>query len=63
VDQDLRRMAELVRHYADRHLGATDASIVAVCERPDIDTVASLNHRDFANLRPSHRLALRLVPE
>lgn len=56
-------MAELVRHYADRHLGATDASIVAVCERPDIDTVASLNHRDFANLRPSHRLALRLVPE
>jgi hypothetical protein len=63
VDQDLRRMAELVRRYADRRLGATDASIVAVCERLDLDTIASLNYRDFANLRPSHRPALRLVPE
>jgi len=63
VDADLRRMSELVRRYADRHLGGTDASIVAICERLDIDTVASLNHRDFDNLRPRHRNMLNLVPD
>lgn len=62
VDADLRRMSELVRRYADRHLGGTDASIVAICERLDIDTAASLNHRDFDNLRPRHRNMLNLVP-
>ena len=32
VDADLRRMAELVRRYADRRLGGTDASVIAICE-------------------------------
>lgn len=63
VDADLRRMAELVRRYADRRLGGTDASIVAISERLDIDTVATLNRRDFVNLRPQHRPALVIVPE
>lgn len=63
TDADLRRMSQLVRRYADRRLGGTDASIVAICERLDLDTVATLNHRDFANLRPSHRTALTLVPD
>jgi predicted nucleic acid-binding protein len=62
INADLRRMSELVRRYADRRLGATDASIVAVCERLDIDTVATLNRRDFDNLRPRHRPALAIVP-
>ncbi|MBX9642301.1 MAG: type II toxin-antitoxin system VapC family toxin, partial [Mycobacteriaceae bacterium] len=30
TDADLRRMSELVRQYADRRLGGTDASLVAV---------------------------------
>jgi predicted nucleic acid-binding protein len=62
IDADLRRMSELVRRYADRRLGATDASIVAVCERLKIDTVATLNRRDFDNVRPRHRRALAVVP-
>jgi predicted nucleic acid-binding protein len=32
INAGLRRMSELVRRYADRRRGATDASIVAVCE-------------------------------
>jgi predicted nucleic acid-binding protein len=44
IDSDLRRMAELVRRYADRHLGGTDASVIAVCERLAIVTVASRRH-------------------
>lgn len=63
IDADLRRMSELVRRYADRRLGATDASIVAACERFDLDTVATLNRRDFDNLRPRHRPALIIVPD
>jgi uncharacterized protein len=62
TDGDLRRMAELVRRYADRHLGGTDASVIAVCERLSLTTVATMNHRDFANVRPRHAPALTIVP-
>lgn len=62
VDADLRRMAELVRQYADRRLGGTDASIAAVCERLGVTTVATLNRRDFDNLRPKHAKAFTIVP-
>lgn len=62
VGADLRRMGELVRRYADRHLGGTDASIVAICERLGLDTVATINRRDFDNLRPAHRRSLKIVP-
>lgn len=62
VDADLRRMAQLVRRYADRHLGGTDASVIAVCERFSITTVATVNRRDFANVRPRHVAALAIVP-
>ena len=63
VDADLRRMAELVRRYADRRLGGTDASIVAIAERLGAMTVATLNRRDFDNLRPAHATALMIFPE
>lgn len=62
VSTDLRRMAELVRRYADRRLGGTDASVIAVCERLSVETVASVNRRDFANVRPRHVTALAIVP-
>jgi uncharacterized protein len=62
ADSDLRRMAELVRRYAGRNLGGTDASVIAVCERLAIVTVATVNLRDFANVRPRHATALTTVP-
>lgn len=62
VDGDVRRMAELVRQYADRRLGGTDASVVALCERLSITIVATVNRRDFANVRPRHVAALAIVP-
>ena len=62
VDSDLRRMAELVRRYADRHPGGTGASVIAVCERLAIATVATVNLRDFADVRPRHVAALTTVP-
>jgi hypothetical protein len=63
VDSDLRRMAELVRHYADRHLGGIDASVIAVCERLAIVTAATVNLRDLADARPRHMAALATVPQ
>jgi uncharacterized protein len=62
VDEDLRRMAELVRRYGDRRLGGTDASVIAVCERLSVATVATVNRRDFANVRPRHVPAFAIVP-
>jgi predicted nucleic acid-binding protein len=62
VDSDLRRMAALVRQYADLRLGGTDASVVAICERLGIVTVATVNLRDFATVRPRHAPAFITVP-
>jgi len=62
VDSDLRRMSALVRKYADLRLGGTDASVVAVCERLGIVTVATVNLRDFATVRPRHIRAFIIVP-
>ena len=62
VDSDLRRMSDLVRQYADLRLGGTDASVVAICERLGIVTVATVNLRDFGTVRPSHVKAFITVP-
>ena len=62
VDSDLRRMSALVRQYADLRLGGTDASVVAICERLEIVTVATVNLRDFAAVRPRHVPAFITVP-
>jgi len=59
---DLRRMAGLVRQYADLRLGGTDAAVVAICERLGIVTVATVNLRDFATVRPRHIPAFITVP-
>lgn len=62
TDVDLRRMSELVRQYADRRLGGTDASLIAVAERLGITTIATINRRDFDNVWPHHVPAFTIVP-
>jgi uncharacterized protein len=62
VDSDLRRMSGLVRQYAHLRPGGTDASVVAICERLAIATVATVNLRDFAAVRPRHITAFITVP-
>lgn len=47
TDDDLLRMAELVRSYADLPLGAVDASVIAVAERLNLTDVATLDRRHF----------------
>lgn len=59
---DYRRIAELITTYADLPLGGTDASVIVLAERHGVTKVATLDHRHFAVVRPSHSAALAVVP-
>lgn len=63
ADSDWPRIAELVETYADLGLGGTDASLVAIAERLNITTIATLDHRDFTVVRPRHVNAFTLLPK
>ena len=43
-------------------LDVVDASVLALLERLGEDKLATLDHRHFALLRPSHVEALQLLP-
>lgn len=59
---DYARVRELVGTYSNLRLGFVDAAIVAIAERLDETTVATLDHRHFTVVRPRHCKALTLVP-
>jgi len=60
--EDWSRIAELVAQYAGLGLGATDASVVALAERLNADTVLTLDRRHVSVVRPRHRESLHLLP-
>jgi len=60
---DLERCRELQMQYRDQMLGVVDASVLALVERLGEDKLATLDHRHFRVLRPSHAPSLRLLPE
>ncbi len=47
---------------ADLGLGTVDASIIAVAERMNITTIATMNRRDFLVVKPAHTIAFEIVP-
>ncbi len=59
---DLARCHQLQKQYADLRIGVVDASIVALAERLGEQSIATLDHRHFAVVRPRHVAALTLVP-
>ena len=61
-EADLLRAAELERAYASLDLGLVDALVIVTCERLGETKVATLDHRDFAVVRPRHCDALTLLP-
>lgn len=63
TQSDAARIAELVARYDDLPLGTTDASLIALAERLGVDEIATLDHRHFRVVRPSHVQALTLLPE
>jgi predicted nucleic acid-binding protein len=59
---DWTRVAELTQQYGDHPLGGFDASLIAIAERLGLDTIATLDHRQFRAVRPRHLEAFKLVP-
>jgi predicted nucleic acid-binding protein len=59
---DWARVAELTDKYADQHLGGVDAGLIALAERLGLTKIASLDHRHFGVVKPSHIAALTLLP-
>jgi predicted nucleic acid-binding protein len=59
---DWQRVADLVEQYADLDLGTVDAAVIAIAERLDVTTLATINPRDFRVVRPAHCEAFELVP-
>jgi predicted nucleic acid-binding protein len=59
---DWQRCAELAEQYASLRLDLIDASLIAVAERHGLTTLATLNRRDFAVVRPRHTPAFTLLP-
>lgn len=62
LDSDWARIAELMEQYLDLPLGMVDASVIALAERHNADTIATLDHRHFRTVRPRHVEAFTLVP-
>lgn len=62
ADGDWGRIVELTDQYGDLPLGIVDASVIALAERRELDTIATLDHRHFATVRPRHVAAFTLVP-
>lgn len=59
---DYTRSVELVRRYADLGLGLVDASVVAIAERLNVVTIATLDRLHFTVVRPAHCDAFELIP-
>jgi predicted nucleic acid-binding protein len=60
---DLSRTVALLKKYSDSRLDFVDASVIAVAERLTLDTILTLDQRDFRMVRPYHIPAFDLLPE
>jgi hypothetical protein len=60
--RDIARAAELMETYEDLGLDAADATVVALAEHHGLDTVITLDYRDFRVVRPRHIPAFNLLP-
>ncbi|HEY5853629.1 MAG TPA: PIN domain-containing protein [Aldersonia sp.] len=60
---DVSRVAELVGRCDNLPLGTTDASVIALAERLGVEEIATLDHRHFRVVRPSHVQAFTLLPD
>ncbi|WP_420645831.1 type II toxin-antitoxin system VapC family toxin [Candidatus Leptofilum sp.] len=60
--QDWVRVDALLKEYADARLDLVDATLVAAAERLKIETILTLDQRDFRLIRPSHINYFTVLP-
>jgi predicted nucleic acid-binding protein len=61
--QDWARVSELLKQYADARLDLVDATLVAAAERLNIETILTLDRRDFRLIRPNHVDYFSILPQ
>ena len=61
TEADLARCEQLLATYRDLNIGLVDAAVVATAERLGIQTVLTLDERDFRAIRPKGG-PFRLLP-
>jgi len=59
---DLARVSELLEEYQDAKLDFADASIVTIAERLNVETILTLDRRDFYMIRPLHTSYFTVLP-
>jgi predicted nucleic acid-binding protein len=62
VPADYERAAEILNGYTDNNFGLVDACVMAIAERHQATTIATVNPRDFRIVRPAHCDAYTLIP-
>ena len=60
--EDIERAADLLDQYADSRVDFVDATIAAVAERLNVETILTLDRRDFGIIRPAHVDFFEILP-
>lgn len=60
--EDLHAIANIVTHYSDQRIGATDASLVVLAHRHATATIATLDRRHFEVLRSLDGAPFDILP-
>lgn len=62
TSEDVPRIRHLMAKYQDLPMDLADAALVRAAEREGIDTIFTIDRRDFQLYRPLHVKRLRLLP-
>lgn len=62
LDQDINQIADILEQYIDSRIDFVDASVMAIAERYNAQTILTLDQRDFRLFRPKHCEAFILLP-
>jgi len=60
--EDIERTADLLDQYADSRVDFVDATVAAIAERLHIQTILTLDQRDFGIIRPAHVDFFEILP-
>jgi len=60
--EDLSRMNEILKQYADSQLDFADTAIMTIAERKNVTRVLTLDRRDFSLVRPKHCDYFEILP-
>ncbi|MBW1616617.1 MAG: PIN domain-containing protein [Deltaproteobacteria bacterium] len=63
IQNDIRRVYELLSKYSDLKLDFVDASITAIAERLNIRQILTVDKRDFNIIRPIHCEHFEIFPQ